>query len=123
MQLWRDLNMNSNDEFLKALQALPQPKSLFVEYRIYYDDDGNITSCAMIDHPDDTQYLVVTKKEYSEYYRYKIVNNKLKLIDNDPGYRVQLTSSTQGYCVVKNHAGIILESGEEYTDIEYYAAN
>jgi len=115
--------MNSNDEFLKAILSLPQPKSLEIEYRLHYDSEGNIFMCTMQQHPDHTNYLIVTKKEYDEYYRYKIVNNKLKIIDNDPGYRVQLTSSTQGHRVIKNHAGIVLEPNEQYPNVEYYAAN
>jgi len=115
--------MNSNDEFFKAIQSLSQPKSLEIEYRLHYDDAGNIHTCSMIDHPNDTQYLVVTKNEYDNYYRYRVMNKQLKIIDNTSGYRVQLTSSTQGYCVVKNHAGIVLETGERYPNIEYYASN
>jgi hypothetical protein len=44
------------------------------------------------------------------------------MIDRTGGIRVQLTSSTQGYAVVKNHAGILLEN-EKYSDIEYYEDN
>jgi len=115
--------MNSNDEFLKAIQSISQPKIVEPEYRLHYDADGNIVMCSMQQHPDNTQYLIVTKMEYDNYFRYQVVNNKLKLIDNNPGYRVQLTTSSQGYRVVKNHAGIILGFGEEYPNTEYYAAN
>jgi hypothetical protein len=74
----------------------------------------------MTGHPENTQYLIVSKNEYDNYFRYKIVDNKLKIIDNTTGYHVQLKSSTQGYCVVKYHAGILLEQGEKYSSTEYY---
>jgi hypothetical protein len=64
----------------------------------------------------------VTADEYHEYFRYYIVDGKLKKIDTNPGYRVQLKSSDQGYCVVRNHAGILLEN-EDYRDVEYYESN
>jgi hypothetical protein len=123
MILSKGLNMNSIDEFLKAIQSLPQPKNIELEYRVHYDNEGNIFMCSMQQHPDNTQYIVVSKNEYDNYFRYKVVNNQLKMIDNATGYRVKLTSSTQGYRVVKNHAGIILEPNEQYLTVEYYAAN
>ena len=124
MMLWRGLNMTTTeDEFLKALallEPLVQPK---VEYRFYYDDQGNITQCSMIDHqPNDTQYVVVDKETYSNYQKYTIKDGKPKMIDRDPGYRVKLKSSTQGYAVVKGHAGILLEN-KLWTDVEYYDNN
>jgi hypothetical protein len=78
--------------------------------------------CTQQSHPENTQYLVVTADEYHEYFRYYIVDGKLKKIDTNPGYRVQLKSSDQGYCVVRNHAGILLEN-EDYRDVEYYESN
>lgn len=123
MTLLRGLNMNSTDEFLKALQSLQPLPELVLEYRIHYNDQGTIVMCSMTNHPENTQYLVVDKKIYDNYFRYRVEDGKLKMVDNDPGYRVQLKSSTQGYAVVKNHAGILLELNEEYRDIEYYDAN
>lgn len=115
--------MNSADEFLKALQALEPTPKLILEYRIHYDDTGNITMCSMVNHPENTQYIVVCKEEYDNYFRYTVVNNELKLVDIDPGYRVQLKKSDFGYKVVKNHAGIILEDNEAYDSVEYYDTN
>jgi hypothetical protein len=114
--------MNSESELIEALKALPPLPTPEIEYRLYYDVDGNITGGTTMNHHNNTQYLVVSKIEYDNYYRYKIIDNKLKIIDNTSKYRVQLTSSTQGYAVVKNHASLVLEPNEKYTDIEYYAA-
>jgi hypothetical protein len=115
--------MNSNDEFLAALAMLEPLPVPIIEYRIYYDELGTITMCAMLNHPLDENYIVVTKEEYDNYFRYTVVDNKLKLIDTNPGYRVQLKKSTAGYPVVKNHSGLIVEAGETYEDTEYYDTN
>ena len=114
--------MNTTDEFIKAIQAIeliPEPE---IEYRFYYDKNGEITACSQTNHQEHGEYLVVTEREYRHYYQYYIENNKLKRIDIDPEYRVQLKRSDQGYRVVKNHAGIVLEN-EIYKDVEYYDNN
>jgi hypothetical protein len=109
-------------EFLKGLMMIAPTVEEPIEYRLHYNDIGEITTCTMRQHPENTQYLIVTKIEYDNYFRYVVVDNKLNKIDMNSGNRVQLKSSTQGYCVVKNHAGIILEN-EEYQDVEYYESN
>lgn len=109
-------------EFLKGLMMVETKAAEPIEYRLHYNDAGNIVTCTMIQHPENTQYLVVNKAEYDNYFHYTVVDNKLKKIDMNPGYRVQLKSSTQGYCVVKHHAGILIEN-EIYEDIEYYEPN
>jgi hypothetical protein len=111
--------MNTTDEFLKAIQAIERIPEPEIEYRFYYDDSGHIITCSKTNHQEHGDYLVVTEYEYQHYYQYYIQNNKLKKIDIDLGYRVQLKRSDQGYRVVRNHAGIILESNEEYA-AEYY---
>jgi hypothetical protein len=77
----------------------------------------------MTNHPTDTTYIVVSKDEYDNYFRYTVVDGKLKKIDNNPGYHVQLVSSSEGYTVVKKHAGLILEPTDTYDEIEYYDTN
>ncbi len=109
-------------EFLKALADITPMVDELIEYRLHYDSSGGIVMCTQQSHPENTQYLVVTADEYHEYFRYYIVDGKLKKIDTNPGYRVQLKSSDQGYCVVRNHAGILLEN-EDYRDVEYYESN
>lgn len=94
-----------------------------IEYRIHYNEHGDITMCTMRDHPTDTTYIVATKDEYDNYFRYTVKNNKLKLIDIEPKYCVQLKKSNNGFKVVKDHAGLILESDEAYADTEYYDTN
>jgi hypothetical protein len=117
------MNVNSLDELIKALSLIEEPVAEPIEYRIHYNDSGNITMCSMQQHPDSSQYLVVDKYEYDNYFRYQVIDKKLKQIDIDYGYRVQLKKSNSGYQVVKNHAGLILESDETFSETEYYDTN
>jgi hypothetical protein len=115
--------MNSLSEFEKALAMLKPIVEEVKEYRLHYNEDGIITMCTMMNHPTDTQYVVVSRDEYDSYFRYTIAAGKLKKIDVNPGYRVQLTSSITGYATVKKHAGLIIEPTDTYQDIEYYDTN
>ena len=92
-----------------------------IEYRIYYNELGEIYSCSMTDHPEIGTYLVVDKIDYENYFLYSVVNGKLKKINNDAGYCVQLRPSSTGQAVVAGHAGLKIEPGETYPNIEYYA--
>lgn len=109
----------AEQEFLKAFNSITLFVEEPIEYRIHYDGN-NITMCTMQNHPDTTQYLIVDKDTYDNYFSYNIVDGKLKKIDTNPGYSVQLVKSTQGFQTVKNHAGILLENDETYTNTEYY---
>ena len=112
-----------NEEFWKEVEQLIKPiPELNLEYRLYYNELGAITSCSMIDHAEG-DYIIVTKQEYDNYFQYTIVDGKLKPIDTGAKSSVKLKRSTAGFPVVKGHAGILLESGENVTDIEYYARN
>lgn len=114
------MNVNSLDELIKALSLIEEPAVEPIEYRIHYDDNGNIIMCSMQQHPDNGQYLVVSKHEYENYFRYRVVDKKLKQIDIDHGCCTLLKKSSTGYRVVKNHAGIVLEVDENFGEIEYY---
>jgi hypothetical protein len=114
--------MFSEEEFLKALESFGSIEPQSIEYRIHYDDLGKITMCSMQNHPNDTQYLVVNQEIYNNYFQYK-VNVDKKIVEKiaiDPGISVKLKKSDHGYAVVKNHAGLILDADELYTEIEYY---
>ena len=118
--------MNSTEEeFINAILNIPVPVDYSTEYRIYYDDFGRITMCSMQNHPTDTQYIVVDKEIYDTYYQYRVnmTKHKLEKIVINHGISVQLVSSTTGYAVVKKHAGLIIESTDNYQDIEYYDTN
>lgn len=115
--------MSWEDELAKAFSLITPIVVEPAEYRIHYDDDGRITMCSMQQHPENTQYIVVTKDEYDNYFRYTIVDSKLKKIDINTGCVVQLKKSDSGYKVVKHHCGLIIEADEVYENIEYYDTN
>jgi hypothetical protein len=91
-----------------------------IEHRLYYDERGDIVSCSMQSHPIDGNYTVVDKPVYDTYFLYRICSGKLIKIDFDNTYRVLLERGTAGHCVVKNHAGLLLEENEQAEETEYY---
>ena len=114
--------MSWEEEFNAAMASfgtiVPDP----IEYRIHYDELGNITMCSMQQHPTNTEYLVVDREIYDNYYRYyvNVKRKRLEKVALNIGIRVKLKKSDHGYAVVKNHAGLVLEKDEVYPDIEYY---
>lgn len=116
--------MNTPPELLEALNLIGKTPAIEFEYRIHYDEQGLITMCTMQDHPTNTRYVVVDKETYENYFRYdRVVKGKLRKINFDPGYRVQLYPSTSGFQVVKNHAAILIEDNETYDDTEFYSGS
>jgi len=107
-------------DFWHEVESLikPVPK-LELEYRLYYDEEGNIVSCSMTDHPKSGEYIVVTRQEYDTYITYQVIRGRLVKIEQDAKYRVQLEKSNKGFQVVRGHAGLVIED-EEYNDTEYY---
>ena len=118
--------MDEIEKFFKELQQIldtvPTPKIEPLEYRIHYDDIGNITMCTMQQHPNNQQYLVVDKATYDNYFHYcvNVKRKRLEKVAQTMGNSVKLKKSDHGYAVVKNHAGLIIENNEEYPNIEYY---
>ena len=117
--------MSWEEEFNAAMASFPQIVEDTIEYRIHYDDSGKIIMLSHQNHPDHNLYLIVTKDEYSDYQNYSvdIKNKKLKKLDYIQGIRVQLKKSDHGYAVVKHHAGLLIEPGEKYGNVEYYDNN
>ena len=107
-----------DEEFYRLLKPVVPVE---IEYRVYYDDNGWIYRCSMINH-EPGNYLVVPKEQYDFPFRYQVVDGKMKRIDFATPYRVQLRSSESGYAVVRGHAGLLIEN-EDYPDQEYYARN
>ena len=109
----------SNEFWAEFESLLDKTTPESIEYRVHYNEQGEIYLCTMQNHPVDTDYLVVTRDEYDRYFDYRVVDSKLKKIVHDAGYRVQLHKSQSGYKTVKSHASLLIED-EEYPDTEYY---
>ena len=119
------MNLSWEEEFNRAMAGFPQIVEEPIEYRIHYDESGCITMCSQQNHPEHTEYLVVTREEYDNYSKYivDVEKKKLKKVAMTAGVSVQLKRSTKGYAVVRHHAGLVVEDGELYKDIEYYESN
>ena len=119
------MNLSWEEEFNRVMAGFGTIVPEAIEYRIHYDDSGCITMCSQQNHPDSQQYLIVSKEEYESYAQYvvDVEKKKLKKVVIDPGVSVQLKRSSQGYAVVRQHAGLILEEGETWTEVEYYEPN
>lgn len=100
------------------IHNFPDP---IIEYRIYFDDAGNIIECSMQQHREGNNYIVVDKTDYDNYFRYKVKDKKLVLIEIDRKYKDPIKKNKDGIATVKNHAGLILEPGEIYNDLDNYA--
>jgi hypothetical protein len=113
-------------EFLEALRLVEEydrrrPK--FVkEFRIYYDEEGQVTMYCETAHPPDTNYIVIDNPDVffkTNTSRLRVINGELKIVDTRPT-RTHLAKSCTGQPVVKGMAALALEPEEEYQDIEYY---
>lgn len=112
--------MNSDSELIKALQAMTVTADPVIEYRLYYNDSGDIIACSMQEPLDLPNYVVVEKSVYELYHRYKVVDGKVKLIEHNTGVKVSFVHSDKGFRVVKNNIALLLEPEEVYNDTEYY---
>jgi hypothetical protein len=108
----------SKDFWAEFEQLLDKRDCEAIEYRLHFTASGDIHLGTMQNHPTNTEYLVVSKDEYDNYFNYRVVNGKLKRIVHDSGYHVQLQKSMSGYATVKGHANLLLE--DDYHDKEYY---
>lgn len=109
-------NESWDEEFYRALKPAV---AVELEYRVYYNEDGEIYRCSMQQHePGD--YIVVSKEQYDLPHHYRVVKGQMVKIDTDARYRVQLCKSTDGFAVVAGHAGLLIED-EDYPNREYYA--
>ena len=114
--------MNELEKFLAEVAALVDaPKEIVVEYRVFYDDTGEIVGQSMTEPHLEGTYIIVTKEEYNNIHKYaKVKDGELKLRTLNAGYKRQLIPGGKPFVVVKNHAGILLEQDETYDNTEQY---
>ena len=107
---------------VEAVMAASAKSDPVIEYRFYYDERGDIVSVSKQDgeYPESGNYIVVDESTYKNYFLYTVVDSKLVKKENDNKYLTLLKPSTKGHCVVKNHAGLILEENETAPEVEYY---
>ena len=113
------MNQNELNDYWAGVKEIPVVE---VEYRLYYDNDGNITMFSESDHPEGN-YVVIDNPDIFLKHNtqlLKVVDGKLKITDPTVPLRGRLTKSTTGQPVVKGHAALALNVGEEYIEVEYY---
>lgn len=108
-------------EFLKAIESWEPPR-IVEEYRAYYDDEGWVTGFAGSGFPDGDNWIHIPRETYitHNWQHLKVKDGKLTRVEPTYDHVFALTLSDKGYKVVKNHAGILLESGEDHPNVEYY---
>jgi hypothetical protein len=107
-------------EELNLILNRPQPEK---EYRLYYNEAGEITIMSESGHPEGSNYIVIA--DPAEFFR---VNTQLlrvkegKLVKIDPVIVTKsgLQRSMQGQRVVKGKAALPLMPNENYQEVEYY---
>ena len=112
--------MSTDSELIKALSQLTVTEDVTLEYRLHYNEVGDIIMCSMQQHPENEHYVVVDRETYDRYFKYRVVNGKLEPITYSNGVRASLIKGNKDFRVVKNHAALILDENEQYTDVEYY---
>jgi len=113
-------------ELIKAFEtALIHVEEIPIEYeyRLYYDENGFITNASSFKKDEiipDKSFLIVSKEEYFNYYKYIVVKNQLVERKDNAGQLKQIVKSTKGFRTVKNNPALLIEQDESYTDTEYY---
>jgi hypothetical protein len=113
-------------EFLEALRLVEeydrQRPKFIKEFRIYYDEEGQVTMYCETAHPPDTNYIVIDNPDVffkTNTGRLRVANGELKIVDPKLT-RTHLAKSNTGQPVVKGMAALALEPNEQYPNIEYY---
>ena len=114
--------MNELETFLAEVAALVEPPAEIIkEYRVYYDNKGEIVGQSMAEPHLTGDYIIVGEDEYENIYRYaRVKDGELKIKVFNPGYKRQLTSDGSEFTVVQNHAVLLLERNETYDNTEHY---
>jgi hypothetical protein len=93
------------------------------EYRLYYDEVGNIIGLWETGHPENNNFIVLD--DPSVFYHnntslLKVKNKKLVVLDPQAPQRIRLQKGRSECRVVQGHAALLLEPNENFEKIEYY---
>lgn len=113
-------------EFLEALRLVEEydrARPEFVkEFRVYYNEFGEVTGYCETDHPPDTNYIVIENPNVvfgTNTSKLRVVDGELKIIEPKLT-RTRLAKFHTGQLVVQGIAALALEPGEQYSNTEYY---
>jgi hypothetical protein len=114
---------------LDELGLLDKPVPIVYEYRIYYDESGNITATTPTVKDAEMygftgNYIIVDddtyKSVFPEVHKYIVHNNKITVRKSDATQTPQLGKSQTGFKTVTNNPSLLLEDNETYKDVEHY---
>jgi hypothetical protein len=114
---------------LDELGLIDKPAPIEYEYRIYYDESGNITATSPTVKDAEMygftgNYIIVDEDTYksvvAELHKYIVRNNKTTIRKDNAAQTPQLEKSQTGFKTVANNPGLILEDNETYKDVEHY---
>ena len=118
------MNNNFWDEVARLVAEYDATRPVIVkEYRLYYNDDGTVTGLWETGHPAGNNYIVLDDPGVfynSNTHLLRVQNKKLVVLDPRAHEKIRLKKSSAGTRVVKGHAAIVLESEEQYSEVEYY---
>ena len=114
-------------ELIKAFELIAEfdrnrPK-IIKEFRLYYNDLGEITGLWESNHPDGKNYIVIENPDVfnkTNTRLLRVVDGKLTVLDGKAVEKSRLIKSDIGQAVVRGHAAIALYSDSEYDYVEYY---
>jgi len=113
-------------EEVRRLELANQSPDPVYEYRLYYNDSGEITAGIPVivnrplpDLPQDP-YIVVSLDEYRNSANKVVHDGRLEKKRFDIDIQNYLIKSTKGFRVVKNNAALLINNDEQYQDTEFY---
>ena len=115
------------EELVKAHQLIDEyeaarPKSLW-EPRLYYDENGEVTSYYEVDHPTEGNYIVLEHPDVffkNNTILMRVIDGKLHIVEHKPTRVSRIVKSTQGQPVVSGMAALALNPNETYQSVEHY---
>jgi len=113
-------------EEVRRLELANQTPDPVHEYRLYYDDHGEITASipVIVNRPlpdlPTGPYITVSLDEYRNSANQIVRQGRLEKKRLDVDIQNYLVKSTKGFRVVKNNAALLLNNDEQYQDTEFY---
>ena len=113
--------LSAEQEFLKAFENIEAVEQVD-DLRAYYDSEGKIWTFAASSYPQGDQWIAIDRTLYETHEWQWLWVADGKIIERRPNYNYYfpLTRSDKGVKVVKYHASVVVESHEEYQEVEYY---
>lgn len=115
--------MNDLQELVAAFEQVPAP--IKIEYRLYYDKNGNALFKSGDCAPGDN-YIVITEHEFNCVPTHLMSVHGGKLVVKDSAVKTSgrpLVLVSTGTPVAAGHPAIVIEETDTDFQIEYYGTN